>query len=354
MIRHSIFSEDTQKAVALASAVFRSHPFFLSNYTWCRELLLKRKDPKNASEAMRLGIQHAEMLNLDAYMLPVVYIDWMLPEVFEDFRNQGLPEWVFLESMKDIEIWIKVYREYHKGKIGLDQIEWVFRSVCGKVLRFGSLQFEEITYEFPFLIFNNRQTGEYRALACPGLKVDQDGYFSGTNGRSLNRESETCVSFPDERVTGFFADLKQGVLNMDQEETLLLADWRLQLAPGEKAVAVHIPEGADLSPDKIDSALEAAKEYYGGGLLVCDSWLLDPHLAFILPGNSRIIKFMERFNKMPIKAEHPQILERVMGFDCSMEKLEKCPCSTSLQISLKKYLLERKEMFTTAGFLPWI
>ncbi|WP_460641323.1 acyltransferase domain-containing protein [Lacrimispora brassicae] len=353
MIRHNIFSEDIQKAVASASAVFRSYPFFMSNYIWCKELLLKRKDPEHAAEAVELGIRHAKMLDLDAYLLPVVYIDWMLPEAFEEYKNQGIPELVFLESMKDIEIWIKVYRRYHGDKVGLDQIEWVFRSISGKVRRFGSLQFEEVTYEFPFLIFKNRQTGEYKALACPGLKVDQDGYFSGTNGRNYNRESETSVSVLNETVTGFSPDLKQGVLKMEKAVTLDLSDWELKLAPGEKTAAVHIPEGADLSPDKIDSALETAKEYYTGSLLVCDSWLLDPHLEFILPEKSRIISFMERFYKMPLKAERPQILERVLGFNCSMEKLENYPCSTSLQISLKKYLLKGKEMFTTAGFLPW-
>ncbi len=353
MIRHNIFSEDTQKAVASASAVFRSYPFFMSNYIWCKELLLKRKDPEHAAEAVELGIRHAKMLNQDAYLLPVVYIDWMLPEAIEEFKNQGIPELVLLESMKDIEIWIKVYRRYHGDKVGLNQIEWVFRSITGRVLRFGSLQFEEVTYEFPFLIFKNRQTGDFRALACTGLKVDQEGYFSGTNGRNINRESETYLRFLEGTVTGFSPDLKLGVLNMEKAVTLNLSDWVLQLAPGEKAVAVHIPEGADLSPDNIDSALEAAKEYYEGSLLVCDSWLMDPHLGFILPEKSRIISFMERFYKMPLKADRPQILERVMGFDCSMEKLENYPCSTSLQISLKKYLLEGKEMFTTAGFLPW-
>ncbi len=353
MIKHSIFSEDTQKAVASASAVFRSYPFFMNNYIWCRELLLKRKDPEDAAEAAALGIQHAKLLDLDAGLLPVVYLDWMMPEVYEESQNQGIPERVFLDSMKDIEIWIKVYRKYHEGKVGLDQIEWVFRSISGNVRRLGSLQFEEVTYEFPFLIFKNRQTGEYKALACPGLKVDQEGYFSGTNGRGIIRESETYLNVQDRLVTGFSPELKQGVLNMENPVTLSLSDWELQLAPGERTVAVHIPEGADLSPDSIDSALETAKEYYTGSLFVCDSWLLDPHLMAILPEKSRIISFMERFYKMPIKVERPQILERVMGFDCSMEKLENYLCSTSLQIKLKKYLLEGKEMFTTAGFLPW-
>ncbi len=353
MIRHNIFSEDTQKAVASASAIFRRYPFFMSNYKWCKELLLIKKNPEKAAEAIRLGIRHANMLNLDAGILPVVYIDWMMPAAIEDILNQGIPERIFLESMKDIEIWIKVYQKYHEGRVGLDRIEWVFRSVAGKVRRFGSLQFEEVTYDFSFLIFKNRYTSEYRALACPGFKVDQDGYFSGTNGRVFTREYKTYVNCLNETVTGFSADFKRGAVNIDKTLILHLSDWELCLAPGEKAVAVHIPQGADLSPDKIDSSLEEAKKYYPGSLLVCDSWLLDPNLKFILPERSRIINFMERFYKMPIMAECPQILERVMGFDCSMERLESYSCSTSLQISLKKHLLEGKEMFTTAGFLPW-
>jgi len=78
MIRHSIFSEDTQRAAASASAVFLCHSFFTDNYSWCKELLLKRKEPKEAAKAVRLGICHAETLGLDAYMLPVAYIDRML------------------------------------------------------------------------------------------------------------------------------------------------------------------------------------------------------------------------------------------------------------------------------------
>ncbi|MEY8354825.1 acyltransferase domain-containing protein [Lachnospiraceae bacterium 54-53] len=353
MIRHSIFSEETQKAVASASAVFRCHPYFLKNYGWCKELLLNRKAPDEAAKAVRLGIRHAQALRLDAGMLPVVYIDWMLPEIFEESGNRGIRKEVFLDSMKDIEIWIKVFRKYHEDRTGLDRIEWVFKSLSGKVRRFGSLQFEEVTYEFPCLIFENRRTGSYAALAAPSLKVDQDGYISGTNGRPCERERETFLSFDGGRVTGFPSDPEQGIIRMEEASTLSLSEWEPVLVPGEKAVAVHIPAGADLSPEKIDLALTAGKEFYEGDLLVCDSWLLDPHLKYILPEKSRILDFMNRFYKMPVKATAPQILERVMGFDFSMDSLGNYPCTTSLQKALKNYLLEGKEMFTTAGFLPW-
>lgn len=353
MIRHSIFSEDTQAAVAFSSAAYESNAYFMRNFSRCRELLLVEKDPEGAAEAMMLGIRHARLLHLDDFLLPVVYIDWMLPELEEELMKQGIPESVVWESLKDVEIWIQSYRKYHQGQTGLDRIEWVFRSLAGKVRRFGSLQFEEVTYEFPFLIFENRQSGEFMALACPDVMIDQDGYISGTNGRSTIREIRTYLDFKDRTVTGYSVDFKKGTVSMDAPVSLNLEEWELKLAPGEKAVAVHIPEGSDLSPDSVDSSLKTAKKYYENHILVCESWMLDVHLEHILPQTGRLISFMQRFNKMPVMTERPQILERVMGFDFTMEALEHFSCTTSLQTSLKKYLLDGNEMFTTAGFMPW-
>lgn len=353
MTKLSIFSEDTQAAVALLAAAYESNEYFIRNYSRCRELLLVEKDPEGAAEAVMFGIRHARLLNLNDFMLPVIYIDWMLPELVQELEKQGIPEAVIRDSFKDVEIWIQSFRKYHKGQLGLDRIEWVFRSLTGKVRRFGSFQFEEVTYEFPFLIFENRQSGEFQALAYPDLMIDQDGYISGTNGRSVKRETETFLDFGDSALTGYMVDLKSGTVKMEAPVLLNRKEWELKLAPGEKAVAVHIPEGSDLSPDSIDDSFLTAKNYYENQILVCDSWLLDPHLMHILPETSKIITFMNRFHKMPVLTGRPQILERVMGFDFTMEALEHFSSTTSLQASLKKYLLNRNEMFTTAGFMLW-
>ena len=353
MTKLSIFSEDTQAAVAFFAAAYESNEYFIRNYSRCRELLLVEKDPEGAAEAVMFGIRHARLLHLDDFLLPVIYIDWMLPELVQELKKQGIPEAVIRDSFKDVEIWIQSFRKYHNGQVGLDRIEWVFRSLTGKVRRFGSLQFEEVTYEFPFVIFENRQSGEFQALACPDLMIDQDGYISGTDGRSVNCEIKTYLDFGERALTGYRVDLESGTVEMEAPVLLNRKEWELKLAPGEKAVAVHIPEGSDLSPDSIDSSFHTAKNYYENQILVCDSWLLDPHLNHILPETSKIISFMKRFHKMPVLTGQPQILERVMGFDFTMEALEYFSCTTSLQASLKKYLLDGNEMFTTAGFMLW-
>lgn len=353
MTKHSIFSKETQAAVAAYSAVYEGHPYFIRNYSRCRELLLTEKDPEGAAEAVGLGITHATLLHLDGYLLPIVYINWMLPELLKDLKKQGIPDTVIMESLKDIEIWIQSYRKCHQGHVGLDRIEWVFRSLAGKVRRFGSLQFEKVTYEFPFLILENRKTEELQALAYPDLLADQDGYFAGTNARKSVSKVKTELEYREGTLHGYCADLELGTLNVEKEASYRLEEWEVKLVPGEEAVAVHIPEGADLSPHSIDASLHAAKSHYENPILICESWMLDPHLELILPQTSRLVNFMQRFYKIPVMAERPQILERVMGFDFTMDKLLQFPCTTSLQSALKKYLSEGNEMFTTAGFMLW-
>lgn len=353
MTEHSIFRKETRAAVAASSAVYERQPYFIRNYSRCRELLLTEKDPEGAAEAVRFGIMHARLLHLDCYLLPIVYIDWMLPELLKDLKKQGIPDTVIMESLRDIEIWIQSYRKYHQGQVGLDRIEWVFRSLAGKVQRFGSLQFEKVTYEFPFLVLENRQSGKLQAMAYPDLVADQDGYFAGTNARKSVSIVKTELDYREGNLHGYCADLKRGTLNVEEKASYCLENWEVKLVPGEEAVAVHIPEGADLSPDSIDASLHAAKSYYENSILICESWMLDPHLELILPQTSRVVNFMHRFYKIPVMADRPQILERVMGFDFTMDKLLQFPCTTSLQSALKKYLSEGNEMFTTAGFMPW-
>lgn len=359
MTRHNIFKKDTIKAIDAAAEEFGKYPYFNRFFQWWASLLMEKRDSKAAKEAMDLGMQYAQMLGLLKDMLPLVCIDRILPEIQREFQNRNLPESVMLDSLKDIEIWVQVYKRCHNGMAGLARNEWVFRSLTGQVLRFGSLQFEEVTYEFPFMVFQNRINGRFQALAVNGLNIDQDGYISGTNSRCCRQEKETIMYLKDSAIYGYGVDLQKGIVRCDSVSVLRKDQWELVMAPGERAVAVHIPEGTDLSPEKTDLSFQAAVEYYKdrfygkSRMFVCDSWMLDYHLGEILPKESNICQFMRRFYKLPVYAKTPQMLERVMGFDFEICSLADFSCKTSLQTKLKKYLLEGNEVFTTAGFLKW-
>ncbi len=335
----------------------RRYPYFENQGRWCRELLLDRQDVLAALEALKLGMEYAQLVGVERDMVPLVYIARMLPESVERLKRLGFSGQVMEDSFRDLELWTEVYRKYHNGRCGLERVEWVLRSVAGLVYRLGNFQFEKVTYEFPYHIYENLSTGEYRALAVPGLQVDQDGYLAGTNGRPCCRRRETALSFESGNVTGCAADLVRGVIDMGRSVSLDLREWKLVLAPGMKALALHIPAGADLSEEKLWESLFMAKAYFGNeqalarSLVLCDSWLLDPHLTSLLPEEGKICSFMKKFYKLPVMETVPQIYERVMGFDFRLEEMESYHPVTSLQKNLQKYVLGGGEVFTTAGFL---
>lgn len=358
MIKHSIFSENTQKEIERAAAKMAQYPYFENNGGWCGELLLIRQDVPAALQALRLGMRYADLVGVERDMVPLVYIFQMLPKTVERLVRAGFSDKIVEDSLRDVETWIDVYRAYHHGRCGLERLEWAFRLTAGLVYRMGEFQFERVTYEFPYYLYQNRGKGNYMAFAAPGLYVDQDGYLEGTNGRLCRYRRETELSFSAEYVQGFTVDLQKGIVETEKTASLSLKEWGPVLIPGMKALTLHIPAGADLSEEKLLESLRMAMGYFGKeigletSLILCDSWLLDPHLEELLPENGRICSFMRKFYKLPVKEQVPQIFERVMGFDFKRGELESFQAITSLQKHLKNYILGGGEVFTTAGFLP--
>ena len=93
-----------------------------------------------------------------------------------------------------------------------------------------------------------------------------------------------------------------------------------------KAVHVHIPSDADLSPEARHRSYDMARDFiarfspaYKGAPFLCTSWLLSPALRECLPKGSRI-----RFTWVYKRPDIP---------------LPDLPEGTSLQRNLKKYLL---------------
>ena len=126
---------------------------------------------------------------------------------------------------------------------------------------------------------------------------------------------------------------------------------------GEVAIETHIPQG---EPLKVDACLESfamAKEFfkkfypqYAPEYFMCDSWLLNPNLAKVLPEESNIVKFMRLWETFPFPADNnTQVINRVFGLGFKKENLPNAPETTSLQKAMKAYLLAGGEMNMAGG-----
>lgn len=112
----------------------------------------------------------------------------------------------------------------------------------------------------------------------------------------------------------------------------------------DKAVHVHIPSDADLSPETRHRSYDMARDFiarffptYEGAPFLCTSWLLSPALKGCLPEGSRIRSFQDEYEVTDVFPDPDSFLTWVYKRpDISFADL---PEDTSLQRNLKKYLL---------------
>ena len=120
---------------------------------------------------------------------------------------------------------------------------------------------------------------------------------------------------------------------------------------------VHIPSDADLSPERCDESFRMAEQFFAeyfpetaGSKFACDSWLLSPALKELLPEESRILQFQNRFEVKSWNKEEDAYLEWV--FKRKDLPLEKLPEETSLQRKMKAYVLQGGKIGEAYGEIP--
>ena len=125
---------------------------------------------------------------------------------------------------------------------------------------------------------------------------------------------------------------------------------------GQKAVHVHIPSDADLSPQARHRSYDTARDFiarlfpaYEGVPFLCTSWLLSPALKECLPESSRILSFQSEYKVTEVFPDHDQFLTWV--YKRPDIPLADLPESTTLQRNLKKYLLAGGRIGEAAGVL---
>lgn len=125
-------------------------------------------------------------------------------------------------------------------------------------------------------------------------------------------------------------------------ELRIFALGRLQFEPleyaGRPALNVHIPSSGPLRrPDCLDSYARA-REFFGHGRFVVDSWLLHPVCRALRP-DSGIRQFMEDY-ELQFVTDDPEFLDVWNIFGVPWEgDAEKLPADTSLRRIWRDYLL---------------
>lgn len=283
-------------------------------------------------------------------LYPLVLIYALYPYVVSLYSRLGISDQVRQATLADIAIWVKTYEEQHSGASGLDRYGWICRHLCAKVIRLGRLQFEQSLFKFPYAIYFDTALLRYRAFAQDKLVCASDG-FNGVSDHSGSDSWTTTCSIADGILIAHEVDQSQGSISREAV-SVSLGDLSLVCKEGSPVISVHIPEGEPLTPSLVDESFSMALARFNPALFVCDSWLLDPELGKVLPLESNICNFMQRFLKFPVAFTTPQIYERVFGFGVTKADILGWECTTSLQRKVQEHILDGGVFQTMGGFIP--
>lgn len=124
----------------------------------------------------------------------------------------------------------------------------------------------------------------------------------------------------------------------------------------DREIAIHIPSDADLRQESVARSIRAfhafREKYYPGWenvKLTCDTWMLMPELKEMLGENSNIIAFQNLFEIDALDYNATWYMGWIFPGAENVDEL--LPERTSLQRSLKEYLLAGKKFGIARGHL---
>jgi len=136
-----------------------------------------------------------------------------------------------------------------------------------------------------------------------------------------------------------------------------IGELEYEMLPETGEISLHIPSDAVFTPENVDASLAAAKaffaEFFPGFVdarYVCHSWLLSPQLKELLPANSNIVSFQNRFAITHVEPDNRDFIGWLFRVSDNTA-VEELPENTSLQKKTKQLLLAGGNIGEAGGIL---
>lgn len=268
----------------------------------------------------------------------------LMPSGIKKYRKRGFSDKEIYEILHGTFVARIEMSETLNEKRGLDSYAFGWLSLYTHAVIFpaGIFNITPKTLVFKVIVLKNKLSGETAILKTDenfhrtGSVLGSAGY-TDTDGSFTAEFAETEDAFWGHRMVNSMASPTRAVYKK--------SEWEAILRYGDGVVGIHIPRGADMSPNKIREsfrlAFRLAKERYSEfnpKMIVCASWMLDPKLAELLGEGSKITGFLNCFEKFPVKSDGSAVFSFV--FPKAFDNYEDLPEDTSLQRKLKKLYID--------------
>ena len=290
--------------------------------------------------------------------LPVHIIAAQIPASIAEYRRRGFSEEEIQEANRTYRGGISVV-ENQTGRPGLNQLYygWQNHFLKAEIYKAGSIQFELRTLPNSAVYLRHKETKEVIALMNAGTFHASGMQILGSRGYE-DPEGAFKVSFTEDDEN-FYGYRSYGQKVSDKSEAFSKSEWYLFAKPGDKCMSIHIPKGADISPETLDAAFAEGRRIlqlrypeHTGNMIFASSWILDPTLETILGPNSKISKLGQRFVRYPQRSPGMHVFGNVFAKQLENKPYEDLPEDTSLMRGLKQLYLDGGHIYAYAGLIP--
>lgn len=251
----------------------------------------------------------------DAGLFYLVVLVSNVPEMQELHRSHEVPAEVVRDTLLDMRNWLAP--DWKAGRRGLVpmNVAWLQNHLRGDIYRLGRLQFQFGSFYYHLRAFRNSTTRVVAALAEEGMTYAPDG-------RRPHGEHDQAwtasLTVTDTEAIGY--PLHRAGRAVHRQVRLSLAEWRQELAPGDKVLHVHIPGGAPLGHAACGDSFRQAMEFfarhypeYRFAAFCCSSWILNTWLEEVLSPDSNLVRFQRELYLFPTSQWPNSMLHRVFG-----------------------------------------
>ena len=287
-------------------------------------------------------------------LMPLYALIPQIPKSVEDYLARGFSQQIAAKCARTYGGCIKsVYNL--TGRPGINRLYYNWLCLYAKSVIFNVAGFNFELRKFPktVMCLRNRQSGEV-VILMEQATVHKNGMILGSAGFEDPEGSyDAKVRQTDDCFYGCPVE-KCRVVNTI--ECYPKEQWECVLQPGDDVVSLHIPKGADLTPDNVRAALETGLSMarqcypdYSVKALECTSWLLDPMIGELMGEESRIAGFGNMFLRYPVLCAGQSVFTFV--FIGQYPDYASLPEDTRLQRVLKKLYMDGGYIHRFGGFI---
>jgi hypothetical protein len=297
--------DDVAPIVEVAERIAES-PALLQLFWHCHRLWFEDNEYRRFSEWPVLEISLGDKSGV-FYLL--IILDAARNAV-EFHRQKGLPEKVTRDTCSDIRIARDRYRSITGGRLGaeLRLMAWFRIHAWGDLFRLGRLQYIANSFNGKIKVYKHKQSRTTLALNKEGIQFTGEGYLDGVLGKFDEKDGWTSRWIEDEKQITASPASPLGMA-VRQEVTVKKQDWELRLQPGDQVLAMHIPEGKDMTVEDCGESMRQATEFFPRYFperpfeaLVCSSWIFNTQLEEILGPKSNLVGYMRELYLYPIRS----------------------------------------------------